>query len=177
MRAAIPILGALMLLAWAPTQAHAITPCIKEHRLVNEFIDEDTGHKGRIKYQAVMTEIPGPVPQYEMDGQLALLDVVTGDRLNITWGAVADSEPLAHASYLVAVDAALFKGGGSATGITLRRVDLRGRAKFATDDLLRILALVASSYGAIGGPDYAGAILDVAGELKITLPDLMQRPR
>jgi hypothetical protein len=144
---------------------------------VNEFIDEDTGHKGRIKYQAVMTEIPGPVPQYEMDGQLALLDVVTGDRLNITWGAVADSEPLAHASYLVAVDAALFKGGGSATGITLRRVDLRGRAKFATDDLLRILALVASSYGAIGGPDYAGAILDVAGELKITLPDLMQRPR
>jgi hypothetical protein len=177
MRAAIPILGALMLLAWAPTPAYAIVPCIKEHLLVNEFIDEDTGHKGRIKYQAVMTEIPGPVPQYEMDGQLALLDVVTGDRLNITWGAVADSEPLAHASYLVAVDAALFKGGGSATGITLRRVDLRGRAKFATDDLLRILALVASSYGAIGGPDYAGAILDVAGELKITLPDLMQRPR
>jgi hypothetical protein len=175
MRAAI--LGALVLLAWAPTQAHAIVPCVKEHLLVNEFIDEDTGKKGRIKYKATLTETAPPGPQYETDGQLSLLDVVTGKRLAIVWQAVADSDPLAHASYLVAVDAALFKGGGSATGITLRNVDVRGRAEFTSGDLLRFLALVASSYGAVGGPDYAGAILDVARELKITLPDLMQRPR
>ncbi len=176
MRAAIPILGALILLAWAPTQAHAIVPCVKEHLLENEFIDEDTGNRGRIKYKAVMTEVATRVPQFETDGLLSLLDVGTGRRLAIKWEAVADSEPLAHASYLAAVDAALFRAGGSATGITLRSVEVRGRAEFTSDDLLRILALVASSYGAIGGPDYAGAVLDVASELEITLPDLMQRP-
>ena len=177
MRVAIPLMGALVLLAWAASEAQAIVPCIKEHRLETEFVDEDTGGRGRMRYRADLTEMAMPVEQYEMSGAVTLVDVVSGKKLSIEWEALAASAPLAHASYLAAVDVVLFRGGRTASGITLRDVRLRGRNEFTGDDLLRMLALVASSYGAIGGPDYAAAVLDVATELNVPLPDLMQRAR
>ena len=83
MKAAIPLLGALILLGWAVPRADAIVPCLKEHRLESEFIDEDSGNRGRMRYRADLTEMAMRVPQYEMDGVVTLVDVVSGRRLSI----------------------------------------------------------------------------------------------
>ena len=173
MKVVFSLLIALVALC-VPVNAYAIIPCIKEQILDNEFIDEDTHGRGRLKYRADVTEMAAE-PQHEVDGSLTIEDVVSGKRLTIKWAAEADSITLAHASYLAALNVALFAGKTSPTGIRLTRLDLKGDAPFAFDEILRLASLVASSYAISGGGEYTGAVLRVADEIGLPLPNLLAR--
>ncbi len=168
------ILVVLLLSSLAPVPGHAIVPCVKNHKLVNEFIDEDTGSKGRVKYRVKVAEVDGgATTRHSAAGSLGIVDVISRKKLAVKWKAVADTEDLAHASFLAAVESAVLATGGSAPGIELAGAAAKGDADFPADELLRMLSLIASSQGVSGGPDTAAAIADVARVLRIPLPELL----